>query len=895
MTAPGEGLQRRAGAALGFAVTILSTVAGLLLTPLMIRGLGQSEFGLYQLVMSFSGYLLLLDLGLGVSVSRFLAVYRARGDEEGLRRYFSTCGLVIACVTAGVLLLGLLLWANLGRFFGSLSPAELDRAGGVFLLMLAGTAAGLLDRFLTGAAGAFERFVFVNGAKLIKLLLRTGLLIALLWPGGSAASLAAADMVLNLLFAAATLLYCSLRLRLPLFSRRYDGAMLRESVGYSVFIFLQALVNQVNTNADKLILGVMSDTLAVSVYAVAMQFYMVYGGIAWVIPGVYLPRVATLAEQGRDGELTGLVISTGRLQFMGLGAILGGFLLFGREFIELWAGEGFEGTWGVAALLMAAATLPLTQSMMENVLAAKNRMAFRSVLNLVTAGVNLGLSVLLTRLIGMFGPAVSTAFVLTAGNTVILNAYYHRKIGISPFKVFGGILRGVLPCLLAACLGGYLLTRLPGSSWGLFCLRTGGFLLVYGALLLRFGMSDAEKALIKAWAGRNSHRMLGGIAMRHVNPEAEGCVGCGACRDVCGQGAIRMAHNGEGFLVPAIDEEKCIGCGACLRVCPALHPPAENKPLRCCFGFHLDDDIRRSSSSGGVFAGLASAVLEQGGEVFGAIFDSETGRVVYAGTDEQPVAALQKSKYAESDTGEVFVRIRGHLAAGRKVLFCGTPCHVHGLLRYLGGPRAGLFTCDLICHGVPSGGLFAEWLGELSRRQGAEVRHVDFRPKSQGWSKHRLRVHFENGRMLERPYWQDPYYLGFSDNLTLRKSCYDCRYTSSHAADLTLGDFWGVRSYMPFLNDERGLSLVFVNTSEGEQLLAGARGLRLLGINWRHARYALKGREGAEYDRKRRDRVMKRSWPGILWRLRLHQAGWVLRRAIGKIGGAISWINRKRP
>lgn len=320
------------------------------------------------------------------------------------------------------------------------------------------------------------------------------------------------------------------------------------------------------------------------------------------------------------------------------------------------------------------------------------------------------------------------------------------------------------------------------------------------------------------------------VMMDKVLDDMMRCTGCTACEQTCPQAAIRMAADGEGFLFPQIDAVRCNDCGRCRRICPVGQ--AEGQQDAECRGrqvfacFSHDGELRRRSSSGGVFSVLASDVLSQGGVVFGAGFDPAF-RVVHRSVDAlSELDDIRRSKYVQSDLGDTFLQVRGCLEAGRKVLFCGTPCQAAGLSAYLGREHDGLLTCDFVCSGVPSPRVWQMHLAELSERHGGKPVSVSFRNKAHGWTKSHMTIEFDNSARYDVPLARDAFFIGFGRYLLNRRSCADCHFRTTRAtADISLGDYWGIqktenRAYA----DNRGVSLVVTHTDKGRCALERIRG-----------------------------------------------------------------------
>lgn len=306
-----------------------------------------------------------------------------------------------------------------------------------------------------------------------------------------------------------------------------------------------------------------------------------------------------------------------------------------------------------------------------------------------------------------------------------------------------------------------------------------------------------------------------------ICPE-EQCTGCAACFNICPHECISMVEDVEGFSRPVIDAGCCDDCGACQRVCPALHlkQPDHTRTPKVYACWHQDSEIRFQSASGGAFTAFAQHILINGGVVFGAAFDENMclKHVAVKGTED--LAKLRSSKYVQSDIGRGYRVVREYLHQGKTVLFCGTPCQVVALNAFLGKPEENLLTCDILCKGVPSPGLFSWYVKDLENRYQARLCNINFRHKRLGWELVSTVAEFDSGRECELKGLDNSFMFGFSNGFTMRKACYQCPYANTdRSGDITLGDFWGIGESVSFHHDKsRGISLVFVNSAKGDQL-----------------------------------------------------------------------------
>ena len=307
------------------------------------------------------------------------------------------------------------------------------------------------------------------------------------------------------------------------------------------------------------------------------------------------------------------------------------------------------------------------------------------------------------------------------------------------------------------------------------------------------------------------------------------CTGCMACVNACHQDSLSAGINEEGYYRPNLDAEKCIKCNLCEKSCPILNPPARNKveEIKVYAAWHLNDEIRARSSSGGAFTALAEAMLAKGGVVYGAAW-GERLIVEHIGVSEkQGLEKLRLSKYAQSRVGDAMKKVKEHLIRGKEVLFVGTPCQTAGLKSFLSKDYDNLIVVDFICHGVPSIkflGKYSDWLENKTGR----IEKINFRDKRKGWYDNLRVATNEKGRDKVLKGKDDCYWVAFNNNNNLQLSCYQCVAQGfPRVSDITIADFWGVGKKVPFGHKEeieKGVSLVVVNNAKGEALFNEAKG-----------------------------------------------------------------------
>jgi len=297
------------------------------------------------------------------------------------------------------------------------------------------------------------------------------------------------------------------------------------------------------------------------------------------------------------------------------------------------------------------------------------------------------------------------------------------------------------------------------------------------------------------------------------------CSGCHSCSNVCPANCISMIEDNEGFLYPKIDDLKCINCGLCEKACPIVNYKERINDTAAFACINNNSVIRSESSSGGMFTLIAESVINAGGVVFGAGFD-ENFELQHSFTDTiKGLSQYRGAKYLQSMIGETYKQVKEFLEKGIEVLFSGTPCQISGLIAFLGQEYDNLICIDIICHGVPSPRVFKMYRTELEKKHGSTTRKITFRCKDCSWKKYSILLSFNNDTEYKKDVTQDVFMRGFLQNLFLRPSCYACKSKSlNRLSDITIADFWGINNIAPELDDDKGTSLVLVNSGKGKKI-----------------------------------------------------------------------------
>lgn len=297
------------------------------------------------------------------------------------------------------------------------------------------------------------------------------------------------------------------------------------------------------------------------------------------------------------------------------------------------------------------------------------------------------------------------------------------------------------------------------------------------------------------------------------------CSGCHACYNICPKNAISMVEDEAGFKYPVINQKKCIDCGMCQKVCPSINKSKEiKKDIKAYAAYNKNLDERINSSSGGMFILLAKEIINRKGVVFGASFDKNFDvRHTYV-EKENELEQFMGSKYVQSTIGNSYKKVKEFLEKDRYVLFSGTPCQIEGLKSYLKKDYDKLYTQDIICHGVPSPKVWRKYIEYQEDKNKEKVKDIFFRSKEHGWSMFGMKIIFDKNSYFKN-LQNDMYLRTFLKNICLRESCYNCDFKKKYRiSDITLADYWGIDHVHKNMNDNKGASLIIVNSKKGKEL-----------------------------------------------------------------------------
>ena len=487
--------ERKIGIVISYFNIILHAVIGFIYVPLLLHYIGKSEYGLYQLIGSFIAYFSIMDFGLTAAVVRFYAKYKAVNDKIGMENILAIAARGYGIIALMLFVVGVICYINLDIIFSaSMTDAELATAKTLFLLLLFNIVITLTTMMFRAVINANEKFLFLKGTETLQMLLQPVLVVLVLNQYPSAVTVAAVQTFLNICLIIARCYYCFAKLKIKIKFHYLNKQLLSDIKKLASSVFVVVLIDQVFFKTNQIILGIVGGTSAVAVYSISSLIYMNYMALSTAISGVYLPHVTEIVAKNEPvKKLSDLFIKIGRYQYYLLALVASGFVIFGKDFISIWAGEDFKEAYCITLLIIIPFTIDLIQNIGLSIMQAQNRYDFRAKVYFVMGIFNLCIAIPLAKLYGGIGCAFATGLSIFLGNGLIMNWYYLKvtKLDILSFwKEIGRI------SLYVICLTfiGYGLYNYQGmDSITKFIVSITFYTVIYSFVIYIFCMNVEEK------------------------------------------------------------------------------------------------------------------------------------------------------------------------------------------------------------------------------------------------------------------------------------------------------------------------------------------------------------------------------------------------------------------
>lgn len=491
--------ERKKGIVISYINIILHAMIGFLYVPILLHYIGTSEYGLYQLIGSLIAYFSIMDFGLSTAIVRFYTKYKAINDKIGMENILAISLRGYAMIAVLVFILGGVCYFLLGEVFSaSMTVVEIMQIKQLFLLLLFNIVFTLTTMIFRSVINAHERFQFLKGMETIELVCQPVVIILVLQEYPSAFSVAMVQTVLNIVLTGIRAYYCFTSLHMTIRFHYWNRELFHDFKRLALSVFAVMVIDQLFFKTNQIILGIISGAAAVAVYSIASLIYMNYMALSMAISEVYLPHVTALVAKREPIErLSSLFIQIGRWQYYLLALVSTGFIIFGKQFIEFWAGKGFEDAYWITLLIIIPFTIDLIQNIGLSILKAKNQYGFRARVYFGIGILNLGLAIPLGTKYGGMGCAVATGLSMLIGNGLIMNWFYAKQIKLDIREFWRQIAKITIPIGICLILGYIFNMMVYSVSKNVFMIKIIIYFIIYGLILYKCGMNIEEKNKIK--------------------------------------------------------------------------------------------------------------------------------------------------------------------------------------------------------------------------------------------------------------------------------------------------------------------------------------------------------------------------------------------------------------
>ena len=494
-------MNRKTGVILSYVMMIFEVLSTLLLTPFIIRTLGQAEYGVYKLSASVVAYLLLLDLGVGNAITRYIAKFRASGEKEQSQKFLGVATIYYTVIALVALIAGVVLIAVFPKAFAKgLTASEIKLGQELLFITMINAAVTLGTAAYNNVIIAYERFTVSKGVPIIQIIVRMALTVVMLKGGFGSVGIVMVNLLMTVVCRGFFIIYVLFRLKLRPKFKGIDISFVKEIILYSSMILIQMIATQLNATVDQILIGslVASSSTILAVYSVGAQVTQYFQSMGTAFTGVLMPGIVKMVESGVDSKtLTDEMIRIGRIILIVLGLIWGGFLACGQQFITLWAGADNSNAYFVAVILMTAYMFILTESIGTQILWAMNQHKEQAILKGIIVLLNILLTVVLIKWQPLIGATIGTFISLVLGDVVVMNVIFRKKLKMNLGYYYKGLTKGILPCIAIATAVGFVARHfLKNGGWISLLLEVAIICLVYAVCILMFGMNTYEKNMV---------------------------------------------------------------------------------------------------------------------------------------------------------------------------------------------------------------------------------------------------------------------------------------------------------------------------------------------------------------------------------------------------------------
>lgn len=492
--------QLRAGVLISYINLFTSSIIPLIYTPIMLRVLGQAEYGLYSLSNSVISYLTLLTLGFGSTIIRYLSKYKAEGKKDQEERIFGFF-IVLYCALAILVLISAFFIANNVDFIfqKGLTGDETSKMYKLVLIMSVSTALSFPISVFSSVISAHERFIFIKSINLVSTIAGPIFNLIALYMGFASIGMALAGTIINAAILPVEVWYCLKKIDIHPKFTLLPKSFIYELLTFSVYIFIGSIVDMLFWSTDKVILGMLTGSMIVAVYNVGATFNSMVMQLSTSISGLLIPKISGMViERTAESKLTDLFIRIGRIQYLIIALIVSGFTVYGRSFIQLWVGDLYSQSYWIAILTMFPLCIPLIQNTGVNIVIAQNKHQFRSIVYLVIAILNMVSTYMIVPYWGALGAAFCSCISYILGQGIIMNLYYYKVTKIDIPLFWKNIFKMSIVPGIMTIIGLILQTYIKICNWNIFLFEVIFFIVIYTILMYVFALNDYEQNLLKS-------------------------------------------------------------------------------------------------------------------------------------------------------------------------------------------------------------------------------------------------------------------------------------------------------------------------------------------------------------------------------------------------------------
>lgn len=489
--------QIKLGAIISYIAIFFNIGAGLIYTPWMIRQIGVSDYGLYSLMGAFLSYFL-IDFGLGSTIARFIAKFRAEGNESKIKIMLGVTSRIYLLLDLIILFVLTLIFFFLSNIFVELTATEIEKLKVIYLI------AGFFSLFsfpltpVSGAMIAYERFIVLKFSDLLQKILTITFMVIAIFLGHGLFALVFINGIVGFGIKLFNFFYIKRKEQLNIDFKHFDLTMAKELFSFSSWIFIIGIAQRLLLNIVPSILGILSGSKQIAIFSIALTLENFIFSFANALNGLFLPKVTRMSVNNSNrGQISNLMIRVGRIQLFILGLIIIGIIVFGKSFLKLWIGEEFIQSYYVLLFLVVPSIIHLTQQIANDLLYAVNEVKYRAFLFIIASVLSVIIGAVLAPSLGAIGTAIGVGIALVLCHEVGMNIVYSKVLKLDIRKFFKSVhLKMFLPFLISGGISTIGQIFIKIDNWYSFIFSTGIFVIIYVFLLWKFVLNDDEKFVI---------------------------------------------------------------------------------------------------------------------------------------------------------------------------------------------------------------------------------------------------------------------------------------------------------------------------------------------------------------------------------------------------------------